>query len=184
MSKRIKQIIAADMTQRYESLDEAVLIDFSGLTAEESRAFRATLRQSGFSLNVIKNTIARRVFLGRGIEFTGASLVGPTAVIWGETDALSASKAVAAWRKKNRKPLALKGGLMEGRTLTPQEAEGLTKMPSVQELKQMLVNVVAGPLIGVVGVTGQILGGLPNVLKAIADKKESADKKEGADKKE
>ena len=172
MSKRIKRYIAANIAQRYETLSEAVLIDFSGLTAEEARDFRSSLRQDGISLNVVKNTLARRVFLDRGIEFAGNCFQGPTAVVWGDADALTASKAVASWRKKNRKPIQLKGGLFEGRILTPVEAEELAKMPTVSEIKQMLVSAIAGPLTGLVGVTGQILAGVPNVLRAIADKKE------------
>ena len=37
------------------------------------------------------------------------------------------------------------------------EAEQLTKMPSVTELKQMLVSVIASPLTGILGVAQNVL---------------------------
>ncbi len=172
MSKRVKAIIARDLSQRFRGVGQAIFLDFTGLTAEESVAFRASLRGAGCTMNVVKNTITRRVFRESGIELPEDCFSGPTAIVWGEIDALSASKAIANWRKKNRKEITLKGGLLDGEPLTANDAEKLTKMPTVQELKQLLLNAVAGPLVGLVAVTNSILSGLPNVLRAIADKKE------------
>ena len=172
MSKRVKEIISGHLSSRFEDLNEAVLIDFAGLTAEESRSIRASLRAHGISMNVVKNTLVSRVFTSRGLEFPENWFRGPTAIVWGDEDAIAAAKSVAEWRKKNRKSIRIKGGLLEGQPLGAAEAEQLTKVPSVPELRQMVVSVIASPLTGIVGLVNNILGGLPNVLKAIADKRE------------
>ena len=74
-------------------------------------------------------------------------------------------------RKKTKKKIPIKGGLLEGDVLGPAEAEKLVDMPSVQETQQMLVSVIAAPLSQMVGVTNNILADIPGVLQAIADKK-------------
>ena len=77
---------------------------------------------------------------------------------------------MATWRKGKTGHLTLKGGVLEGQVLDAEKAEDLTRMPSVTEIKQMLVSAVAGPLTSTVGVLNSVLADLPNVLQAIADK--------------
>ena len=90
-------------------------------------------------------------------------------------DALTASKAVADWRKKNGKDLRFKAGLFEGKLLGPDAAEKLTKMPSAQEVRQMAVSVIAGPLTATVNVLANTLSALPSVIRAIADKEKEGE---------
>ena len=106
MSKAVKAMITNDLQTRFSDVSEAVMIEYAGLDAEEERVFRAELRQQGISVNVVKNTLIRRVFSDRGLDF-GDALKGPTAVVWGAEDAVTASKAVADWRKKNGKELRI-----------------------------------------------------------------------------
>ena len=170
MSKRVKDLIAGVLSSRFDGLKEAVIIDYSGLSGEESREFRAHLRGAGASMSVVKNSLVRRVFNDSGIEFDAAAFIGPMAVISGAEDAVTASKAVAEWAKKNGKKFRFKAGLLEGKLLDEAGAERLQKMPSAQDVRQMAVSAIAGPLTATVGVLSNTLCSLPLVVKAIADK--------------
>lgn len=171
MARRMKEMIVTDLERRVGDVEHAVLVDISRLTAEENRNCRAEFRKSGVSVNVVKNSLVRRVFAERGIQFPDEVLAGPTAIITDNKDAIGVSKLVADWRKKNKKEMPLKGGLLEGDALGAAEAEQLVMMPSVQETHQMLVSAIAGPLTQLVGITYNILANIPGVLNAIADKK-------------
>ncbi len=171
MARRLKELIVQDIERRLGSITNAVMCDISLLTAEENREYRTTLREQGISVNVVKNSLAQRVLTDRGYEFPTETLLGPTAVLISEGDAITTSKVVADWRRKNKKKIPLKGGLLEGEVLGPTEAEQLVDMPSVQETQQMLVSVIAGPLSGLARITNNILADIPGVLEAIADKK-------------
>lgn len=171
MSKRLKQLIVQQLTAELGEVEEAVLLDYGGLTAEESVGFRSTLREAGISVNVVKNTLARRVFLDRGIEVPDSWFEGPTAVASGGENAVVTSKALDDWRKANKKEMKFRGGLLAGEPLDSAAAEKLAKMPSPEELKGMVVSLVASPLIDTVSVVNNILAGMPLVLQAIADKK-------------
>ena len=171
MARRLKLLITKDLDRRLGDVTNAVMCDISRLDAESNRACRDELRKAGISLNVVKNSLARRVLADRGLEFPAESLSGPTAILTSQDDAISTSKVIHDWRKKNKKNITLKGGLLEGEVLGPAEAEKLVDMPSAQETRQMLVSVIAAPLSQLVGVTNNILTGVPMALNAIADKK-------------
>jgi len=167
----MKEMVLGHLGRRFDGVDHAVMVDFSKLTGEENRMCRNEMRKAGITVNVVKNSLVKRVFAARGLEIADATLTGPTAVLVGGTDAITTSKVMADWRKKNKKEIPFKGGLLDGAVLGPAEAEKLVTMPSVRETHQMLVSVVAAPLSQFVGVMHSILAGVPGVLQAIADKK-------------
>lgn len=174
MSKAVKEMITKELGTRFADVNEAVMIEYAGLDAELEREFRADLREQGISVNVVKNTLIKRMFSERGVEF-GDVFKGPTAVVWGAEDAVTASKAVADWRKKHKKELRIKAGILEGEPLGTEEAEKLTKMPSAQDLRQMVVSAIAGPLTGTVSVLSNTLSAIPQVIQAIADKQKEGE---------
>ena len=171
MPRRTKILMSQLYQSRFSALQDAVFVNCSGLTAEESLEFRATLREAGVRMTMVKNSLAQRVFADLGHELPESCWDGPTAVVYGDSDPVTASKAISNWSKKHGNKVRHKAGLLEGAALDESEAQRLTKLPSLQELKQMLVSAIAGPLTGFVGVTNSILTGVPGVLQAIADKK-------------
>ena len=171
MARRLKEMIVRDLERHIGGMKNVVLMDISTLNAEDNLDYRNTLRKEGISVNVIKNSLARRVFAEEGFDFPEESFSGPTAILISEGDSITTSKVVQEWRKKTKKKIPIKGGLLEGDVLGPAEAEKLIDMPSVQETQQMLVSVIAAPLSQMVGVTNNILADIPGVLQAIADKK-------------
>ncbi len=176
MSKRLKSLLVQDLTSRIGDIDDAVIFDFGGLNSEETVGIRASLREVGLTINVVKNSLVSRVLQNRGIEVEAGSLGGPSAVIYGEgVDAVTASKALDDWRTKNKKELKIKAGFLAGEALSSSEAAGLVDMLSPAELRGAIVSVVAGPLSGMVNITNNLLADLPNVLNAIADKKKEGE---------
>ncbi|MGE4619451.1 MAG: 50S ribosomal protein L10 [Planctomycetota bacterium] len=171
MARRLKVMMSEQLLQHFGAAEDLLLVDFSGLDSQEDFDARKEFRSEGLSVNVVKNSLLRRVLIDKGVEFPDETFVGPLAIVHGETDAITASKTISAWRKKNDKEMPLKGGLLEGEVLGPVEAENLTKMLSVHETRAAVVSAIAGPLTGLVAITQNLLTGLPGVLQAIADKK-------------
>lgn len=171
MARRLKVMMADQLRQRLDDAGDLLLVDFSGLNSEEDFVARKELRADGLAIGVVKNSILRRVLEEKGTEFPAETFAGPVALVLGDTDAITASKSIAGWRKKNGKVMALKGGMLEGEVLGPTEAEKLVKMPSVQETRAAVVSAIAGPLTSLVAITQNLLTGLPGVVQAIVDKK-------------
>ncbi|MEC9476570.1 MAG: 50S ribosomal protein L10 [Planctomycetota bacterium] len=170
MARRLKVMMTEQLLRHLDDAGDLLLVDFSGLDSGEDYDARNELRSEGLSVSVVKNSILRRVLEQKGTEFPEETYLGPLAIVLGDTDAITASKSIAAWRKKNKKKMPLKGGMLEGEILGPVEAENLTKMLSVQETRAAVVSAIAGPLTGLVTITQNLLTGIPGVLQAIADK--------------
>ena len=146
MSRLVKELMVGNLEHRYSGLQEAILIQCHGLTCEETGDFRNTIREAGASMSVVKNTLARRVFEAGGVNFDETCFRGSTAIVWGNDDAVGASKVVADWRKKNKKDIPIKGAVLDGEALSGPDAEKLVSLPSVTEVKTMVVSAIAGPL--------------------------------------
>ena len=170
MARRLKVMMAQQLSSRLDDSGDVLLVDFSGLNSSEDFGARCKLREQGLNVNVVKNSLLRRVLTESGREFPEETFAGPVALIKGDLDAISASKTIAGMRKELGKKLPIKGGVLEGSVLGPDEAEKLTKMPSVQETQAAVVSAIAGPLTGLVAITQNLLTGLPGVVQAIADK--------------
>ena len=171
MARRLKVMMADQLRQRLDEAGDLLLVDSSGLNSEEDFGARKELRADGLAIGVVKNSILRRVLEEKGTEFPAETYAGPVALVLGDTDAITASKSIAGWRKKNGKVMALKGGMLDGEVLGPAEAEQLVKMPSFQETRAAVVSAIAGPLTSLVAITQNLLTGIPGVVQAIADQK-------------
>lgn len=171
MARRLKVMMTQQLSNRLDDSGDVLLVDFSGLNSSEDFGARSKLREVGLNVNVVKNSLLRRVLTESGREFPDETFAGPVALIKGDLDAISASKTIAGMRKELGKKLPIKGGVLEGSILGPDEAEKLTKMPSVQETQAAVVSAIAGPLTGLVAITQNLLTGIPGVVQAIADKR-------------
>ena len=64
MARRIKELITRDLDRRFAGIEHAVMVDMSRLSGEDNRSYRTVLREAGISVNVVKNSLARRVEAG------------------------------------------------------------------------------------------------------------------------
>lgn len=175
MSKRLKSLIVNDLQGRLGQLSDTVVVDCSALNAAEVLDLRNTLRAGKLTVNMVKNTLARRALTQLGHQVRDEWFSGPTALVHGEVDAISSSKVLDEWRRKAKKEVKIKGGILEGQSLSAAEAERLVTMPSPQQLKAMLVSVVCAPLRDLVSIANNVLAGVPQVVQAIVDKKNPAE---------
>ena len=139
MARRRTGMMTEQLLRHLDDAGDLLLVDFSGLNSHQDFEIRTELRSEGLSVNVVKNSILKRVMTDKGTEFPEETYFGPLALILGDTDAITASKSIATWRRKNRKKMPLKGGVFEGEILGPAEAEKLTKMLSVEETRAAVV---------------------------------------------
>lgn len=119
-----------------------LLTDYRGINVEDVTKLRADLRKSNAEYSVIKNNITKRALDEAGIEGLDDKLVGPTAVITTTEDYLEPTKAIYEFTKNNDY-YKIKGGVIEGKVMTPEEIITLAKLPS----KETLLSMLAGALL-------------------------------------
>ncbi len=153
-----------------EKLDKAasmVVIDYAGAKVKDLTDLRAALREAGGEMFVTKNTLID-IAVGKGK--VSDSLQGMSAVVFSYKDPVAAIKALVKFHD-DTELLDIKQGFMDGKVLSVEEVQALSKLPGKNELIVMLIQTLKSPGQGLVNVLQASARNLVYVMKAIADKK-------------
>jgi len=139
-----------------------------GLSVAQSTALRGKMRDAGASYKVAKNRLARLAL--KDTDYTGLDefLTGPTAIAY-SADPVAAAKAVVDFAKTNDK-LEIVGGSMGATVLDAEGVKALASMPSLNELRGMLVGLVQAPATKIAQLTTAPAAKLARVFAAYGDK--------------
>lgn len=155
------------LQEKLAKAKSAVVVDYSGTSANDQVALRSKVAEAGGEVLVTKNTLMD-IAIGKG-KVT-ESLSGMNAIVFSYEDAVAAVKALFAFHKDNEK-LQIKQGVMDDKVLSPKEVEALSKLPGKNELIATLIARIQGPAYGLVNVIQATPRNLVYALKAISDKK-------------
>jgi large subunit ribosomal protein L10 len=131
---------------------------------------RLGLRKKGIRLQMVKNSLARRVFGEFGIK-ADEGWEGSTTLAWGGTSIAALSKEIETLVKKYDKVVKVKTAIADGQ---PVPFELALKMPTREEAIGRVVSLALAPASRLVG---QILGPAASVasqVKTISERKEEA----------
>ena len=143
MPKAEKIDRVAELKAGIEGSDALLLTEYRGLTVSDITELRRSLAEGGTRFAVVKNTLMQRAAADASIEDLEYLLEGPTAVAFVAGDPVAAAKKVVDAAKKFP-ALILKGGYMEGKVLSADEAKGLADLDS----KEVMLSKIAGLLKG------------------------------------
>ena len=135
MSKNleVKKGVVADIKQKFEKAQSAVLVDYRGLNVAEDTELRNQLRKAGVEYAVLKNTMINLAVKDMGIDDIKAHLEGPTAVAFGYEDAVAPAKVLSEFIKKSKK-MTIKCGVCDGAYLDEAGVQALANTPSREVL--------------------------------------------------
>ncbi|MBQ6348993.1 MAG: 50S ribosomal protein L10 [Clostridia bacterium] len=135
MSKNIeaKKGVVADIRQKFEKAQSAVLVDYRGLNVAEDTELRNLLRKAGVEYAVLKNTMINLAVKDMGIDEIKTHLEGPTAVAFGMEDAVAPAKVLSDFMKKTKK-MAVKCGVVDGAYIDDKGVGALANTPSREVL--------------------------------------------------
>jgi large subunit ribosomal protein L10 len=139
MPKTEKVEKVAELKHRIEGAQALFLADFRGLTVTESGELRRSLSGAGTKFSVVKNTLMKLAASDAGVAELERLLEGPTAVAFVDGDPIAAAKSLVDATRRFR-TLVVKGGFLEGRVLSPEEAQGLATI----EPREVLLAKMAG----------------------------------------
>jgi large subunit ribosomal protein L10 len=147
MKKELKQQVVEELTARLKAAETLLVADYRGLTMPQIDDLRTRLLQSGARFTVVKNTLTRRAAEAAGADALLALLDGPSAIAFldAEGDMVAAAKALADTARETR-VLEIRGGVMQGRTVTAAEVESLATLPPVEVLRGQVLGAIVAPL--------------------------------------
>ena len=141
MPKAEKLERVGELKKRIEGSDALLLTEYRGLTVSDITELRRSLAEGGTRFAVVKNTLMQRAAVDASIDELESLLDGPTAVAFVVGDPVAAAKKVVDAAKKFPS-LILKGGYMDGRVLSADEAKALADLES----REVMLSKVAGLL--------------------------------------
>jgi large subunit ribosomal protein L10 len=161
--ERIVDELAADLG----SAETLIVADYRGLTNKQLEALRDQLLPHGARFRIVKNTLTRRAAEQAGADALLVMLEGPTAIAFIESsgDPAAVAKALAATAKETN-VLTLRGGILEGKTLSGAEVDRLATLPPVDVLRAQLVGAIVAPLTQLLGLVSAPLRDLHGLIDA------------------
>ena len=139
-----KKSIVAEVSAIAAEAHSVVAAEYHGLSVDEMTELRATARNSGVYLRVVKNTLARRAFEGTDFECMNDGLVGPLLLAFSQEDPGSAARLVKDFAK-NHDALVTKMLSIGGELLAANELERLAKLPTKDQAISMLMALMMAP---------------------------------------
>ncbi len=165
-SKKSEQLDSLlDMFKRAKTI---VLIQNPNLNFEEQTNLRKKVRENGGDLSISKNTIISlafsKIFGGEKIELNGSTLVATDLA-----DEMKVLKIFGTEKIKGEK-VKFKGGFFDGKILSSNEIEAISKLPSKTELFGKMAEVLNGVISGIVRVVNAPIQNLAIVIKEASQK--------------
>jgi large subunit ribosomal protein L10 len=167
MKKHDKEQMVAELTERLRSAETLLVADYRGLTMPQIDALRSRLLESGARFTVVKNTLTRRAAEAAGADALLTLLEGPSAIAFleAEGDMVAAAKALADAARETR-VLEIRGGVMQGRTMTAAEVESLATLPPLEILRGQVLGAIVAPITALAGLVNAPLQNLYGLLEA------------------
>jgi large subunit ribosomal protein L10 len=175
MSKYVKNLLTDHLRSRLQGVDDALLVDMIGLSANTNNQLRRYLETKNIHVAVVKNSVGRRAIEGMRLASMLDDVRGTTAICWGSEDIVSLAKEVTKIaRNPEYAPFGMRGGVMDGEKLSPEQVVEVSRLPSREGQLAILAGQILSPgarlasqLCGV----GEAIAG--QVAKMIEDKEKA-----------
>src|SRR6266516_817975 len=167
MLRQDKERIVSELAERLKSSQNLLVADYRGLTMPEIDELRSKLLETGARFSVVKNTLTRRAAEEAGVKQLLDLIDGPTAIAFidAEGDPAAAAKVLNDTARAHD-VLVIRGGLLDGDTVTDVEIKQLATLPPADVVRAQFAGAVAAPLTTIVGLFTAPLRDLVNVLDA------------------
>jgi len=170
MARSEKEATVADLTDEFRTSDGAVLTEYRGLNVKQLQDLRRALGANA-SYAVVKNTLTKLAAKDAGVDGFDDLLVGPTAIAFIKGDAVEAAKSLRDFAKDNS-PLVIKGGILDGKTLTVNEISKFADLESREALLAKLAGALLASLSNTVYLLNAPLSQAAHLVGALQAKAE------------
>jgi large subunit ribosomal protein L10 len=172
MARAEKVAAVAELSERFQSSSGAVLAEYRGLTVAQLAELRHALGEQA-TFSVVKNTLTKLAAADAGIatELDGL-LSGPSAIAFVKGDVVEAAKGLRDFAKANP-ALVIKGGVIDGKSMSPAEIEKLADLESREVLLAMLAGAMKASMSNAAATLAALPTQMARLTAALQAKRES-----------
>jgi len=173
MARAEKVAAVAELTERFQTSAGAVLTEYRGLTVAQLGELRQTLGDHA-TFAVVKNTLTKIAASEAGIAYELDGLLsGPSAIAFVQGDVVEAAKGLRDFAKANPF-LVIKGGVLEGKSMTPGEISKLADLEPRDVLMARLAGAMKASMSGAAATFAALPVQMARLLAALQAKLEEA----------
>jgi large subunit ribosomal protein L10 len=178
MSKLVKQMEYTALEKTFSGVRDLVLLSPARIDSGTEYNFRKQLREKKVRVQMVKNSLARRVFEAQGVKLDDKVWAGTTLVAWGADSIKDLSRAVDGLIKeiekkdpKQKDKLKVKTAVADGQPVPMAAALVMpTRLEAIGEVIAAMLGAVSEIAGGLTGPAAQVA----SQIATLADRKEEA----------
>jgi large subunit ribosomal protein L10 len=164
MARADKVAAVAELTDRFKDSGSVVLTEYRGLSVSQLSELRQSLGENA-TFSVVKNTLTKIAVNEAGLQDQLAPLLtGPSAIAFVGGDVVEAAKGLRDFSRDNP-ALVIKGGVLDGKALTPDEITRLADL----EPREVLLAKLAGAMTASMSRAAAVFNALPTQVAQLAE---------------
>ena len=172
MDRATKTEQIATLGEVFKTTKVVVVAHYSGLTVGQMQILRRQMKQSGATVKVAKNRLAKLALEGSDVASIATLLKGPALIAY-SGDPVAAPKAAVEFAKTHEQFVIL-GGAMGKTSLDPNGIKALAALPSLDELRGKIVGLIVAPATKIAQVVNAPAAKLARVVQAYSAKSDDS----------
>ena len=168
MARADKAAAVAELADQFRDSAAPCSPSTAGLTVKQLKELRTALGGNA-TYAVVKNTLTKIAAKDAGVEGLSDLLAGPSAIAFITGDPVETAKGLRDFAKANPQ-LLIKGGVLDGKPLTPAEIDKLASLESREVLLAKLAGAMKASLSGAAALFAAPLSQTARVLGALQEK--------------
>lgn len=161
-----KEQAVAELHEKLEKAKVTIVAHPNKMDVATVTELRKAFRQQKIDYRVVKNTLAKRAVKGTSSEILDDLFKGPTAIIVGYDDPVAPAKVLFDFVSKKSESMSVCGAALDGKLLDSAAIETLSKLPSLDGLRSMLIGMLNRPAEMLATVVAQPATSITRVIKA------------------
>jgi large subunit ribosomal protein L10 len=169
MARAEKVAAVAEITERFQGSSGAVLTEYRGLTVAQIGELRRSLGENA-TFAVVKNTLTKIAATEAGVAAElNDLLTGPSAIAFVSGDVVEAAKGLRDFSRANPF-LVIKGGVLDGKAMTPDEIVKLADLEPREVLLAKLAGAMKASMAGAAATFAALPTQMARLLAALEEK--------------
>jgi large subunit ribosomal protein L10 len=170
MARPDKAAAVAELTERFQSSSAAVLTEYRGLTVAQLTKLRQAISEHA-TYAVVKNTLTDIAAREAGVTAFDGQLTGPSAIAFVTGDPVETARSMRDFARENP-ALVIRGGLLEGKSLSADEVRQLADLEPREVLLAKLAGAMKASMGGAAALFAAPLAQTARVVDALRQKLE------------
>ncbi len=169
-----KRLLLEEIKEKIEGAQSLIVTKYQGISATGMRTFRDKLSELEGDFEVVRKRVFLKAASEAGLSIKEEDLDGHVGVVFSKQDLLAIAKMLVKYEEENENAIKILAGLFDGEVCSGEDVEALAKLPSRDQLRAMIVGLLAMPMSQVVGTVNAVLTSVPYCLDA-KEKKEQGE---------